>query len=395
VKNQKKPGPKPGDTKVKAIQRPTVPNREAATHKPIINPTQEPPKATAGDERLKLAVQNLRLDEVRSLVAAGANVNAIEIIEGLNHRTFRTENYKRPLIHSVLSKDYPKTDELRLSVEIAQVLLDAGADIDARDERNSNKTLLMRATSGRHAVLVKYLIERGANTKLKDSDGNTVFGAVIKRNRWDDNEVKAILANSTDDGKVWLESSDGKGWTRATAIDEKAPIPTIRGDTSSVLQAALKNDDNEQFRKVVQWVEQGGDLEWRGPNGWTALHIAAQCANEKMLSLLLGRGANIEALDDEGGTPLMLACNFGYMPLKPSSAVVSLLLDEGANPNAQDKTGRTALKLIRQSGLDEAKMIAQILVDRGTIQTPGKDWFFTFCCGCSRERVELADGGIS
>ena len=388
----KKAAPKTGDPATEAAKSPAASKPWTATPKPVVSSTQEPPKKTAQEEQLILAVQNSRLDEVRSLVEAGTNVNVIEMFEGLAYKTFRMETYKRPLIHCVLNKDYPTADELRLWVQIIQLLLDAGADIDARDEHNSNKTLLMRAASNRQAELVGYLIERGANSNLKDSDGNTAFGTVRKRNSWDDNEVTAILAKSTDDGKAWLDSNAGKAWIRATWVDEKAPIPTVRGDTCGVLQAALTGVENEQFNKIVRWAKNGGDLEWRDPNGWTVLHIAAQCANEKMVRFLLDHGANIEALDDEGGTPLMLACNFGFTPFKPSSAIISLLLDVGANPNTQDKAGNTALKLIRGSGLEEAQKIAQILIDRGAISTPGKD---SPCSECgSPYSEEMAKRGV-
>lgn len=255
---------------------------------------------------------------------------------------------------------------------ILEALLTAGANINARDERNSNWTPLMHAAFSKRTALVKYLLSQGANTALKEANGRTVFGLIDSKNDWNYNAVKGVLVESTEDGKAWLETTAGKGWRRANAVDDKAPIPVMRAETSRVLQDALKAEESEQLARIVRWIESGGNLDWRATNGWTLLHLAAQCGNEKIIRLLLSRGANIEALDEDKGTPLMLACNTGFSG-KLSSSVVALLLDRGANPNAKDQNGNTALSLIRSSRINEAEKIAQLLMNRGSTSTPGKD----------------------
>ena len=55
--------------------------------------------------------------------------------------------------------------------------------------------------------------------------------------------------------------------------------------------------------------------------------------------LLLGNGADIEAKDQGGKTPLISASE------SSQPEVMKLLLDKGADTNAKDKHNRTALKL--------------------------------------------------
>lgn len=310
------------------------------------------------------------MEEVRSLVAAGADVNPVY--------------WGRPVIHIALDgclddEDSPGT---RTGLTILGDLLDAGADIDARDKESDGTTLVMRAAGRRRSVLVKYLIERGADTRLKDRAGRTVFRRVDSENSWSYEKVKRVL----------VESTAGREWLHANGVDDKAPIPAVRAYVEGVLQGALKVDDSEGLKRIIGWVEAGGDLEWRSPSGWTLLHLAAQCGNERVVRFLLARGADIEAFDRANGTPLMLACTVGYMALRLSPSMVALLLNSGANPNAHDRDGDTALGRIRRSNLKEAEEIAQILIGRGTVQTSGRD---SPCTECGAPySAEMAKRGV-
>lgn len=80
--------------------------------------------------------------------------------------------------------------------------------------------------------------------------------------------------------------------------------------------------------------------------GWTPLHYAASGPEPKMLSLLLDRGAPLEAPSPNRTTPLMMAAGYGAQ----DGAV--LLLSRGADPRPRNDAGFSAADFARRAGRD-------------------------------------------
>ena len=74
---------------------------------------------------------------------------------------------------------------------IARLLLDQGADVNARDK--AGQTALMKAVWNSHADVVNVLLQRGAAITDKDSNGNTVIGMAKTKN---DRRVLSVLVEA-------------------------------------------------------------------------------------------------------------------------------------------------------------------------------------------------------
>jgi ankyrin repeat protein len=71
-------------------------------------------------------------------------------------------------------------------------------------------------------------------------------------------------------------------------------------------------------------------------DGWTPLHYAASSESPDTVTLLLDRGAQIDARSPNGTTPLMMAARYGAI----DSA--DLLLERGADATLRNQRGMTA-----------------------------------------------------
>ncbi len=112
-------------------------------------------------------------------------------------------------------------------------------------------------------------------------------------------------------------------------------------------------------------LERGANLDARDDNGNTPLHLAVAdltielAARQRCVSdttLLLDHGADVNAQDKRGMTPLHTAAGKGY------SYTVLLLLSRRADISAQDKRGRTPLYAAAQNG---HVPVATLFLDRG------------------------------
>jgi ankyrin repeat protein len=120
------------------------------------------------------------------------------------------------------------------------------------------------------------------------------------------------------------------------------------------LVEAIKNRDTQAVQRLLG---QKVDVRTTEPDGGTALHWAVHLGDRETAVLLIRAGALVNAANDNGVTPLSLACTNG------SAAIVDLLLNAGANPNTTSPvTGETVLMTAARTGVVD---VVRMLVDRG------------------------------
>lgn len=90
--------------------------------------------------------------------------------------------------------------------------------------------------------------------------------------------------------------------------------------------------------------------------GQSALHIVVERRDTAWMDFLTSRGANIDAADDNGTTPLMLATRLRFVE------GAQLLLDKGAQVDKRNSSGETPL--IRAVQLRDMPLI-RLLVSKG------------------------------
>ena len=118
----------------------------------------------------------------------------------------------------------------------------------------------------------------------------------------------------------------------------------LAADSDTRLIQAAKNRDTKTFHDLLPKV----DVRAAMPDGTTALHWAAHWNDAEAVQALIGAGANVNAANDLGVTPLGVAC------ADAGPAIVASLLRAGANPNAALPSGESPLMAATRTGQVES-----------------------------------------
>jgi ankyrin repeat protein len=206
--------------------------------------------------------------------------------------------------------------------ETVQVLVAAGADVNAGDEQGT--TPLMRAAQAGHAATVRALLAGGA--AVNDQNGRGATALMAAAGMGHRAIVRVLLLAKAD---VNLRMQNG-----ATALF----MVTVQ----------------QKPRMVRRLLDAGADPNVATAEGKTALFVAVEKGRRRLVQRLLDAGANPNVALQEydtfdadlakGTTPLMLAA------LKGRRRMVETLLRAGADVEARNDRGEGALALAAAKG---------------------------------------------
>jgi ankyrin repeat protein len=190
---------------------------------------------------------------------------------------------------------------LNVRKEIVELLFDKGAFLDAKDRWG--RTPLHIATNKGHKEVVELLVTKGADVNAKEEDGWTpLFRAVGQGHK---EMVELLIAKGADvdakgdDGRTPLDWAVDLGYTEITDLLRKHA-----GKTSEELFALFKAAAKGNIEAVKQHLDAGADVNAKDGGGWTPLHFAAWFGHTEVAELLIAKGADVNAKDHTGRTPL-------------------------------------------------------------------------------------------
>ena len=252
--------------------------------------------AQCDDTRLHEAAKYLRVEEVKNLILAGADMEA--------RRKTRCGG-GTPLFMAIRTNHWSGDG----SLDVARALIRAGADVNARAARNNTiyrETPLHHAANFGHVEMINLLLDAGADPDLTESGGKKPEEYKRSTSRISPAQRAAVVAAFA----AW------RGRTTASSVD--AFWSAVAADDADALRAALENV-NVNMR--------------RGDTGDTALHEAVRGGRGAVAAVLLENGADVTIENSAGETPL-------YVALRNKSELTPQLLaaaPEGALLAARQK----------------------------------------------------------
>jgi ankyrin repeat protein len=251
--------------------------------------------------------------------------------------------------------------------ELVRLLLEHGARIDHSD--NAATKLLHEAIRNGHPEVVAVLLEQGADPNRKDHSGQTPL--MLAAESGDRKSLRHLLAAGADPSAT---HDSGSALARAVDVGD---IDTVRLLLSAGADPALQTRSGKSLlytavekdlHQIAALLKSAGAVEGKqtAETGRSAdeLYRALTRGDIHTLRQLLELGVPPDERDAEGRTLLARVCSKGYASLKPMPAfpVARLLVDSGADVNASDRRGRTPLINAAGSG---ALDLAALLVSSG------------------------------
>jgi ankyrin repeat protein len=167
-------------------------------------------------------------------------------------------------------------------------------------ENTNGATALMQAAFAGKPLIVKKLIECGANIHAKDNQGKTVFDYAIQGNR--ENICQILI----DKGFPIIEKKEEKDLTKEFYLFKQT-----RGKALPIHTAVHENKP----AIVELLLENKSDPSAKNEKNWTPLHIAVARSNEKIIHILLKNNASLTAENAIGLTPVDIAIQHKNVPI--------------------------------------------------------------------------------
>lgn len=311
---------------------------------------------------LHSAVSAGHLDIVEFLIAAGADVDAVD-------------NQKTTPLHLACYDGHRN---------IVEKLIFHGSNIEARSANGT--TPLFWAVPGGHTEVFELLVNSGADIDVRVDNGSSLLHTTALYGQKDMAKIlieKGVDVNRTsDDGTRPINYAAARGHKEVLEllIDKGADVNAGDNSGYTPLRISVLLGKSEVVKTLLA---RGADPNRRNDDGTTPLHDAATEGHAAPAEFLIANGAKVDAKDAKGHTPLHLAASHGHMD------IVTLLITQGAEINIQDENGDTALHGAAWKG--DKEIVELLIAHEADVNAKNKDGKTSLDNALKQGHTEISD----
>ena len=269
-----------------------------------------------GSSPLIRAIYNNSTDMVDLLLQAGADVKPGNV-------------GGTPLHHAVITG----------RPSMVSQLIDAGAYINAGDPEGNtaihNITRTANANNPKVEEILALLLSAGANINAKNASGETVLHRMKFEAYGEARSLRKLIETLLSAGAD-VNARDSGGYT---------PLH------SAIVATRTQIPPENRYELVDALIAGGAEVDARTNLDATPLHIAAGTRFEGITPLLLSSGAEVDARTNRDATPLIALTSlvdpsyhsYSYLSAGDNYEAIDALIGAGADVNARDDFGNTPL----------------------------------------------------
>lgn len=235
--------------------------------------------------------------------------------------------------------------------EIVKLLLEKGAAVNCKNVLA--ETPLHYAAATNRKGIVTLLLAKGAAVNASTTNGDTPLSYAVRRGHTEIiglllEKGADVMMKNKDDWTLLHDAAWGKSKKVVEFLLEKGiSANAITSFKRTPLHNACMGGNLDIIKTLV---EKGADVNAKGDRNWTPLFIAMGRGHTEAVSLLLKSGVKVE------DHYLHTAAVKGY------GKIAYMLLENGADPNAKDKKGKTPLDYACRYS---HKKVAKALLSKG------------------------------
>ncbi|XP_077297918.1 uncharacterized protein LOC143919459 [Arctopsyche grandis] len=353
-----------------------------------------------------------KLEQFQSILKKGINLNICNA-DGFSLLHYAVNNTSIEILQLLLDENVDLNIPNNLgetpifcaiscsNYKAVELLLERGADTNMVNKNGD--TLLHYAAAMDQVQLFESIFKKSINTHVRNQNNETVLHWAAKGGNHDILELllkDKIDLNVTDSGgltPLHYAALHGNFHSMITLLYEGADSKVVSFDGNALLHFAAYKFNNVELQVIERL---GFDLTSANSNGKSLLHNAVNGSNasavifflerrikpnitdvnlrtplhcavltndlEEIAKLLIRNGADLNAADNFGCTPLHYAVE------KSKYYFAEMLIEEGADINARDKLGRTALHKYPKNSIPFVNMMLKNGADVNILDKYGR-----------------------